>query len=344
MVQIANALSRRSHNVQLLLSSAKGSYEQDVYGEIEIFDFRCKRILSTFPKLVTYLKKESPDALLSALNHCNLIAICAARLSGSTTRVVVSERNVVSRAVSGSAKHLLIRLGTRFLYPLAASVICVSKGVQNDLRALGLPEDNLVTIYNPVEIEQIQALVGSADVHKWLLVKDRPVIVAVGRLSPQKDYPTLLHAFATLRKKRKCRLIILGEGPDEAALQSSAQRLGLADDVYFAGFQRNPFCWMAKADLYVLSSQYEGFPGTLLQAMACGCRVVSTDCPSGPRELLEAGRWGRLVPTKDPHQLAQAMDSTLNATYAPDVRLRAKDFEPAAIVRQYEEQLLGSAA
>jgi glycosyltransferase involved in cell wall biosynthesis len=192
-------------------------------------------------------------------------------------------------------------------------------------------------IYNPIVTDELLAMSRAPVDHPWCAAGAPPVILAVGRLTEQKDFPNLIRAYARLRQRRSVRLVILGEGEARGELEDLIARLGLAEDVYLPGFVDNPFAWMRQARLFALSSRWEGLPSVLIQAMACGAQVVSTDCPSGPAEILEDGRWGRLVPVGDPEALAAAMDAALDddedIRAAVEIRARAFAVEPS--VRGY---------
>jgi glycosyltransferase involved in cell wall biosynthesis len=201
----------------------------------------------------------------------------------------------------------------RIFYPWAASVVAVSRGVADDLaRVSGLPRESVGVIYNPVITPTMLALAREAPSHPWLAPGQPPVILGVGRLARQKDFLTLVRAFAELRRHRAVRLIILGEGEDRPALEGLARELGVAEDVALPGFQDNALAYMAGSALFVLSSAWEGLPTVLIEALAAGTRVVSTDCPSGPREILQEGRLGALVPVGNAAALATAMLEALD--------------------------------
>lgn len=231
----------------------------------------------------------------------------------------------------------------RVFYPRAQAVIAVSQGVADDLEGLiGTGRARVLVIPNPVVTPDLTALAAAAADHPWFAPEPiaPPVVLAAGRLSPQKDFPTLIRAFALLVRQRDLRLLILGEGPERAALETLIQDLGLTGRVALPGFRANPFALIARARLFVLSSAWEGLPGVLIQAMACGTPVVATDCPSGPREVLADGRYGPLVPVGDPQALAQAMGETLDQPMDSDVlRARAADFGLAPVTRRYLEVL-----
>jgi glycosyltransferase involved in cell wall biosynthesis len=206
-----------------------------------------------------------------------------------------------------------------------------------------LPRERITTIYNPVVTPALAGQAQAPLTHPWFAPGSPPVLLAVGRLHYQKDFPTLLRAFARVRAVRAVRLLILGEGDQGAALRASAQELGITTDVELPGFVLNPFAYMARAAVFVLSSAYEGLPGVLIQALACGCPVVSTDCPSGPAEILEGGVYGPLVPVGDDVALAKAILSTLNTRPNPDwLRTRAAEFSVDRAVDRYLEVLLRS--
>lgn len=339
MVILANGMAARGHRVDLVLTQAIGPYLPDVADNVRIVDLKRGRVLTSLLPLTRYLRRERPEAMLSALNHANIIAILARKLARSRTRLVVSERNSLSARSDGLVGRA-IRTLMRRLYPSADGVVCISKGLEAEVHdLLGVPQSKLSTIHNPLDIDKVRHRAGAPADHPWLTDRIAPVILAAGRLTRQKDYPTLLDAFARLRKDRDARLIILGQGEEEAQLKALAGKLGIADDVSFAGFRDNPFAFMARCDLYVMSSAWEGFGNVLVEAMACGARVVSTDCPSGPNEILEGGRWGRLVPVGDAEALANAMAAALDDPSPPDVGKRAEAFGSEVAVAEYLKQL-----
>jgi glycosyltransferase involved in cell wall biosynthesis len=185
----------------------------------------------------------------------------------------------------------------------------------------------------------VQASQASPD-HPWLAEGAPPVILGVGSLAVLKDFPTLIRAFALARTRRICRLVVLGEGPDRAALESLVRELGLDGDVLLPGFAANPFAWMKRARVFVSSSLTEGCPNALMQALACGTPVVSTACPGGSAEILEGGKWGRLVPVRSVSTMSEAIIASIEAPIPLNLRERAADFALATIAREYLEILL----
>jgi glycosyltransferase involved in cell wall biosynthesis len=254
-------------------------------------------------------------------------------------RLAVSVRNQLSVATAHEQSlrgRALPWLARRF-YPWADTVVAVSAGVADDLaECIGLSRARITVIPNPVVSDDLDALAGAAVEHPWLAPGQPPVLLAAGRLTAQKDFPTLLRAFARLVPRRDLRLVILGEGPDRAALMADIETLGLAERVDLPGFDDNPFRWMSRARLFLLSSAWEGLPGVLIQAMACGTPVVSTDCPSGPREVLDDGRFGPLVPVGNAQALAAAIEQTLDAPLpAAALQERAAQYRVAPVTRRY---------
>ena len=302
--------------------------------------------LRYLPDLVRYMRAAKPAALIAGYPYCNLIALWARTLARVPTRVIVTEHCAVSRTIADKARKgpqwraLPALLGSA--YELADAVVAVSQGVAEDLVAtLGLPRQRITTIYNPVVTPKLGVLAGEAPPHAWLGEDTGwPVIVGAGRLVASKNFPLLLKAFAKLRERRPARLLILGEGPERGRLEALAHDLALTDCVALPGYVANPYAAFSRAALFVLSSDHEGLPTVLIEALACGCPVVSTDCPSGPAEILEYGRYGELVPVDDAGALADAMERALRSPLsAVQLRRRGMEFGLEAGVRRYRELL-----
>ena len=227
----------------------------------------------------------------------------------------------------------------RLLLPWADGIVAVSHGVATDLTAYaGVPPAGIAVVHNPIVTPELIAKAAELVDHPWLACGQPPVFLSVGRLVEQKDYPTLLRGFAKVRAQRSARLLVLGEGPLLAALEALAGDLGVAEHVEFAGFRANPFPFITAAAAVVLASRYEGFGNVLAEALACGTPVVSTDCPSGPAEILEHGRYGELVGVGDSDGIAAAMIRVLDVP--PDgelLRRGAERFSAAAACDRYLE-------
>jgi glycosyltransferase involved in cell wall biosynthesis len=296
--------------------------------------------------LARYYERERPDVVVAAKTPTNLLALWARRASGVRPPVIVAEHTQLSQSIERSRKwrwRYIAPLVTRE-YAAAAAIVCVSDGVAADLAATtGLPRSRLTTIYNPVVTPALCARAAEPAPHPWLAADGgAPVVVAAGRLVAAKNFSLLLDAFARFRAQRPARLLILGEGRERGRLEQRAHALGIAQDVALPGYVANPYAAFARASLFVLSSDWEGLPTVLIEALACGCPVVSTDCPSGPAEILEHGRYGLLVPPGNAEALAQAMAETLARPLAPALlQQRSEAFSLAAAAQRYLALLEG---
>lgn len=326
-LNLARGLHTSGHAVDLVLVDASGAYRDAVPEGVRIVELGGGRTRAALPALVRYLRRTRPIGLLSALNHANVIAVWAASIAGYRGRVLVAEHSELLPA----APTLWMRAFTasmRLSYVRAARVIAVSHGVKRSLVEIaGVPAEHIEVIYNPV----IGPDLRSRDRPRPTALPSDGVanIVAVGRLVREKDFANLLRAFALLRAQRAARLMILGEGPERGALEALRTSLGLHRDVVLPGFVANAYDYLAHADLVALSSVQEGLPTVLIEALALGAPVVSTDCPSGPSEILAEGAYGTLVPVGDSPALAAAMLAALE-TPPPTI--------PATWLEQFTEE------
>ena len=333
MVNLARGFAERGLAVDFVLAKAEGPYLSQLPPGVRVVDLRASRVAVSLPGLVRYLRQERPQAMLSALSHANVLAIWARSLARVSTRLVVSEHSTLSEATENAttlrarAMPLLVRLS----YPQADAVVVVSHGAADDLiRLTGLPAEKVNVIYNPVVTPELFAKAHEPLNHPWFQLGEPPVILGVGRLTAQKDFRTLIRALVLVRKERPARLMILGEGEDRPKLEALVRELGLEQDVTLPGFVENPYKYMKRAAVFVLSSRWEGLPTVLIEALALGRPVVATDCPSGPREILEGGKWGKLVPPGDPEELAKGILTALQESASTSVRLEPFTLEHAA--------------
>ena len=343
MLTLANAMAEHGVQIDLVLVKARGPFLAQVHPGVRVIDLGVGNVTLSLPGLVRYLRRERPAALLSSLKHVNLVALIARRLSRVPLRLVVGEHNTLSHSCKSGLKDRMLPHLMRVLYPKADLVVAVSQGVADDLCAsLELAKEKVQVIFNPVVRSEIAEQAAAPLDHPWFRPGEPPVILGMGRLTEQKDFPNLIHAFAFVRKERNCRLMILGEGELHEELQGLVTRLGLSASVSLPGFVDTPFAYMGRAAVFVLSSRWEGLPTVLIEAMACGSPVVSTDCPSGPAEILERGEWGRLVPVGDSAALAAAISATLDDGRPPIVMERAAMFRVEKARDRYLEVLLES--
>ncbi len=339
---VEQGLIEQGLSIDLVLAFLEGPYLSLVPPEVRIVDLECKRLRESLPALARYLKENKPTVLLTAMEDTNLIALWSKMLAGVPTRVVVSVHNTLSQESQNSTqlKRRFAPYLARGFYPWADSVVTVSQGAADDLARLGLSKKHIKVIYNPVVTPELFEKVTEPIDHPWFEPGSPPVILGVGRLEKQKDFPTLIRAFAQVRQQRPARLMILGEGAERPHLEALVQELGLEDDVALPGFVANPYAYMAQSAVFVLSSLYEGLPTVLIEAMAGGTKVVSTDCKSGPAEILENGLYGKLVPVGDVQGIAEAIVSAVEDPYDSEaLRRRAAEFSLENALAGYRQVL-----
>ena len=345
MLRLAHGLAQRGHTVDLVLARAEGPYLAMVTELVRVVDLRADRVLFSLPALVRYLRRERPDALLSTLDYANIVALWARRLARVPNKVVVNEQNTISLTSQHSLqrRQRLVPQLVKHFYPWADQIIGNSQGVADDLsQVIGLPSRQIQVVYNPVVTPELRERAKVLPNHPWLEPGQPPVLLAVGRLTIQKDFPTLIHAFAQVRRTRPARLLILGEGPERHALEALVKKLKLEQDVSLLGFVENPYAYMARASLFILSSRWEGLPTVLIEALSCGVPVVSTDCPSGPREILAGGQYGALVPVQDAPALAETIGMALKGNTPRPSEESWRPYELETVVDQYVQVLVGN--
>jgi glycosyltransferase involved in cell wall biosynthesis len=376
MLATAGALRERGYAVDVVVAEANGPLAGSVPDGVQLLELQrgptwlarkcilqaeppaARRLLASgmlalklpnrlryLPSLIRYFREEHPNALLTAGLGANLLGVWARNLACSPARVVASQRNTLSCVMTTwTWKRRVFPALIRRNYLAADALIAVSEGVADDLAShFGVPRDRITVVYNPVVSRSLRQQASSEIDHSWFVAGAPPVVLGVGRLDSTKDYRTLIRAFARLRQEREARLMILGAAKDAAAtaqhsaeLMALAAELGVSQDVALPGFVPNPFAYMARAGAFVLSSRWEGFGNVLVEAMACGCPVVSTDCPSGPAEILDCGRYGPLVPVGDDAAMAGAIIKILDAPPpAEELRARAALFSVGRAVDQY---------
>lgn len=340
-IKLAGELRRRGTEVDFFLARREGPLLADVPNGCEVFAGNGLGIRQKFGPLVRYLHDRRPQAIISAMDPSNVAGV-ARLVSRVPARVVMALQNTLSEEMRLGASHRarLFRLA-RHLFRLADDIVGVSEGVAADAAALApFARHKLRVIPNPVVSDDLLTKARESVDHPWF-GGGVPVILAVGRLHPQKDFPTLLQAFRRVRDVRPSRLIILGEGDLRRDLEAETVRLGLAEDVALPGFVANPWAWLAKADLFALSSVWEGLPTVVIEALAVGTAVVATDCPHGPREILDGGRYGTLVPVGDAAALGDAIVAALAAPRnSAALAARGAEYTTARSADAYERLIL----
>jgi glycosyltransferase involved in cell wall biosynthesis len=312
-LNLLKGMVERDILLDLVLADATGPYLDQVPAGVRLIDLGTGRVTRAIPALAKYLKEIKPVAMLSHMNHANVAAILARELARSKAKLVVVEHDTLSAVKSELSRSRFVPPAMKWLYPRATSIVGVSQGVSTDLDTeLGFRPGTVKTVYNPVISPDLLAKANTPVDHPWFQPGQPPVFLAVGRFTPQKDFSNLIQAFGILRKQQDARLIILGEGDLRGDLEAEIAALDLGSDVSLPGFVQNPYAYMSKSTAFVLSSRWEGLPTVLIEAMACGCAVVATDCPSGPDEILGSGKYGLLVPIENATALAAAMIKTLD--------------------------------
>jgi len=316
IVNLAQGFAKHGFRVDLILAKVEGPYLSQLSPRVQVVNLGSRRVLYCLPSLVRYLRRQRPQAMLSTLSHANIIALWAKKIARVPTRLVIRETVTVriNAAHAPTLKGKLMPYLIRFFYSWADVVVANSYEVATDLFKVGLSPEKIKIIYNPVVTPELSVKAEEPLNHLWFRPGEPPVILGVGRLTKQKDFSALIQAFALVRKKCPARLMILGEGEERPKLEALVRELGLEEDVALPGLVDNPYKFMKRAAVFVLSSRWEGLPNALIEALALGTPVVATDCPGGVREILEDGKWGYLVPIGDIKALANAI---LNALYKP---------------------------
>jgi glycosyltransferase involved in cell wall biosynthesis len=347
MLELATEFSKAGMSVDLVLVKAEGPYLPLVPDTINVVDLAANRTLKALPALVAYLRRRRPHAILATIDHINMMTVWARFIACVPSRVVLRISNMAPERKTGRYGRLgmpILKFLKRMTFLYADRIIAVSAGVKGNLNErVSLPADTIDVIYNPVDGDKLQSLSREAIGHCWFDTGQVPVILAVGRLEKQKDYPTLLRAFAKVRVQQPCKLLILGEGSERNRLEAMIDDLGLKSDVSLPGFVSNPFPYMAKARVLVLSSTHEGMPNVLIQALALGTPVIATDCASGPDEILDGGRYGSLVAVGDSAAMAREMSHVVAAEIIDAERLalmeRSRYFSTEKAIAAYRKAL-----
>lgn len=349
-LRVAEELIKRGFKVEIVVANAVGELISEVPSGVTFVNLdvplgRGRLFFAVWP-LARYLQRHRPDILWSNMTEANIIAILACMLSRTKSWLIISEHSTLSVRIKHVKRKKTLPLLVRLLYPLANRIHAVSAGVADDLANVsGVLREKIHVIYNPVLTSSFYRKAQESLEHPWFMPGAPPVVLGVGRLVAEKDFSTLIQAFTLVRQKREARLVILGEGEERPKLEKMVRNLGIEKYVDMPGFVENPFKYMKHADVFVLSSVWEGFGNVLVEAMALGTPVISTNCPSGPAEILEGGKWGELVPVGDVESLAKVLLKVLdqkNEAIIKGAIERAKQFSVERIVKKYINELFPS--
>jgi glycosyltransferase involved in cell wall biosynthesis len=335
---LANGLRQCGAEVDLVVGLAGGDMRMFLEKDIQVFDLESNRMMRSVPRVADYLRARAPEAMIAGMTHCTAAAVAARAIAGRKTKIIATEHNTMSRVMANTSglKYRLMPLWSRWALNSADSIVAVSSGVADDLSArTGLLRKRFRVIYNPVITDALQAAATATVDHPWFQAGEWPVILAVGRLDKQKDFPMLVRAFRLIKNRRPARLMILGEGPDRNRIEQVICGLGLTADVALPGFERNPYRFMSRAAAFAFSSQWEGFGVALVEALALGVPVVSTNCMYGPAEILCDGKYGTLVPVGDHEAMARALLTALENPVQNDSSEHVQQFTVRSVASSY---------
>jgi glycosyltransferase involved in cell wall biosynthesis len=342
---VAESLANTGHQVKILTVGKNSSQVITPPKNVPIIHLNSKRVVISIPRLARYLRREKPDALIAAQSYANVAAAIASKLARFKGQLILTERLAAQAAFDthGRLRDRVLPRLMRMFYRRADSIVTNSQSAAADLeQLLRTPKGSVKVIVNSMDRERITRLASEPVDHPWFQSDDADIVITVGRLEPQKDLETMLQAFAAATLNSTTKLVLVGDGSQHAQLEHLAGELGITDRIWFTGFDQNPYKYVAKAKLFVLSSLYEGMPNVLLESQALGIPIVATDAPGGTSEVLEDGRTGVLVEPGDPVKLANAIKEALQTLN--DMRQMAmlaeqalNRFDPAESVRQYSE-------
>jgi glycosyltransferase involved in cell wall biosynthesis len=335
---LAHGLHSQGIEVDLVVGRAEGDMGRHLESSIRVFDLGCDRMLMSVPKLARYLRARAPEALIAAMTHSSAAAVLARVVARKNVKLIATEHNTMSKIVANTSglKYRLMPLWSRWALGSANHIVAVCDGVADDLSVqTGIPRSRFHVIYNPVISDALYDSALAPVEHPWFQAGEPPVVLAVGRLDKQKDFPMLIRAFRLVLNSRPARLLILGEGPDRSRIESEVRDQRLTADVALPGFEHNPYRFMNRSAVFALSSGWEGFGVVLVEALALGLPVVSTNCTYGPAEILDEGRYGTLVPVGDHQAMAHGLLNALENPVRNDNSAHVRQFTIDSIASQY---------
>jgi glycosyltransferase involved in cell wall biosynthesis len=344
LTNILGHLDKKNYRISLVLFEKKGPYLSQIPEHVKIYDLK-KEGRYSFLKLILRLsrlfRKLNPNTVVSFMAYTYIIVLFAKVISGCKFKFITSVRTYLSYATQHSKFSTIRYFFYKSFFNSADFIIVPSKGIKKDLvKNFNVVKKKIKVIYNPIDLNKIMEL--KQEELEDTRIKERSFLLSIGRLTKAKGYPYLFRAFSRIHNEIKEKLLILGTGEDEEALKSLAIELGIHDGVYFLGFQNNPYKFINMASIFILPSIWEGFPNVILEAMACGVPVISTDCPSGPNEIITNGKNGMLVPPADEEKLADAIltllrNENIRKKFSEEGIRRVEEFRIEKIIPQYEE-------
>lgn len=346
VVRLSDEAAKKGYKVDLVVGDADSDYRLEVSPRVRMLDFSTRSPFLILLRLIAYLRKWKPTVIMSCLDVPNILLVIAAKLSAYKGRFIISQRAVVFaslRELTQFRRSMTLFL-QRNLFPKADSLISNSFAAASEVQdILGVSANKIFTIHNALDVERIKLLAVETLDDQWFSNNSSPMIVSVGSITERKDMGTLIKAFAMVRKLRNVRLAIIGKGDkcgETQKIKKLISDLAICDSVHLPGFDPNPYKWIAASAVFVSSSKAEGFPNVIAEALSLGCPVVATDCPGDTAELLEHGKWGRLVPVGDSKRMAEEIMASLDDPSPADGRIRAAEFSPEKNLDEYLKILL----
>lgn len=350
IINLANKLSKSGYTIDFVLGNSGGGFEDKIKDSVNVFKLNSMpipgyRSLGMFPGLRSYIQEKRPTTLISAMTQTNAVTVLSVAFSDTTVKCISTVHNTFSEIKRPLHKpHSLgLHLLGEFAYSMSDEVVCCSHGVENDLRQqLHTRLSNCGTIYNPIFTEELVRQSREEVEDNWFIDEKTIVITGLSNLKPQKDYETFLKSFEKIRSNidDEVKAKIMGDGKERQKLIELSKSLGHSGDIEFSGYVENPFKYIRASDCFVLTSKFEGLSNVLIEAMACETPIVSSDCPNGPREILDNGKFGKLVPVGKPDPVADAVVETVQSQSTPDFMGRAKDFSLESICSKYEKLIV----
>lgn len=349
-VNLANGLVENGHSVDLLVCENDGVFSELVSENVNVLemagiDLPGYRMLGYVNFIRKYLNDESPDCLIGLMSEINFVGWLSALISESEPEIILSHHNDLRNTLKSLRTHkgAILRRLILTSYNKCDRVVAVSDGVKDSLVDIGVSANNIKTIHNPVMNTNDIDKSWDPPSHDWFS-ENRTVIISIGRLQKQKNHELLIKSFSRLNNRMDCKLLIIGDGPLKSDLVKLSNSLGIQDDVEILDYVDRVYPYMAHASAFVLSSNYEGFGNVLVEALACGCPVISTDCPHGPSEILCDGEFGELVPPRNEEALFEGLLATLRTGQNQShLKYRAKNFTVSHVTSQYEHLLINLA-
>jgi len=339
MINLANGFASKGIDVYLVVFSNQGVYKKELSDNIKLIDINSNRALFSYFAIKSFINKEKPQILYSTLGHVNILLLIVKLLSiNDDYKLIIRESSTPSEVIKhkNNIGLWLTNILKKVLYPFANLIIAPSKGVSSDLNDnYKIKKRKMEVINNPIDFDRLNKL-SKMPLDDYYKIQSSRCIIGIGTLKKCKDFETLIKAFSIVKKTHNCKLIILGEGPERQPLENYINELNLEEHVYMPGFVTNPFNYLKASDVFVLSSLYEGSPNVLIQAMLLGVPCVSTNCKSGPEEILMNGKYGQLIEIGDQLGMSKAIINVFEGKWKnANINGLEKKYNLEKLVNQY---------